>query len=290
MKRMGMNTMKTNIKKLLLTLVSAGLMVGATAANASTIMDDWKLDLSVVNGTGGLISHIDHLNLSGGSTIVQNVAGGTALGQTFTDSGYLQFTQYVKETGFGSPGFLTIPKLGKNGSGDFYQSMYLTFSGLTGVLKNDGTVKFDAGSGTVKLWLDTDDNLDASDNAKAIAEFQVVAPSGGSDLNFFGGGGANATIDVTLKMLSSVAGLFKNSLGVSIDPNWTLELINTGSLLTSQIANVNQFGNGSTTLTVNNGGQFNLSTQPKVVPEPATLALAGIGLLGLFGMMRRKVS
>ena len=278
--------MKTNAKKLLLALMSAGLMVGATAANASTIMNNWQLDLSAVNGTGALISNIDHLNLSGSSTVVQNVAGGTALGQTFTDSGYLQFTQYVKETGSGGPGFLTIPKLGENGSGDFYQTMYLTFSGLTGTVKNDGTIKFDAGSGTVKLWLDTDDNLNASDNADSIAEFQVVAPSGGSDLNFFGGGGSNATIDVTLKMLSAVAGLFKDSLGVAIDPNWTLELINTGSLLTNQIVNVDQFGNGDTTLIVNNGGPFNLAK----VPEPATLALAGIGLLGLFGMMRRKVS
>jgi hypothetical protein len=275
-------------KKSFLAAALAGVVgFGAAQAQAYILLDDWDLNLSLVNGAaisgGGNVAGavdatgIDEVNISGQSVVNQTVVGGNPVGQPFDDSGILQMTNYTPEL-FGPVQTFDLGNMAV---------LFLKFDALTGVLNADGSITFNPGAGTVELWMDTAD-FDTSSGSVRIAEFDVIAPSGGSDLNFIGGGGQNATIDVTLEVLSTIApGLFMDKDGKALSTIF-VGLVNTDSLLrNTDTSGVDEFGNGKVKLTVSNGGQFNIA----VVPEPATLSLFGLGLLGLgYSAKKRRQS
>jgi len=290
-----------NLKKVLVTTTAAGALVlglGVNAASAA-IIDAWNLNLSVVNGAtwdvgGGAIAglsdvtNINKISVTGTSTIVQSLAAGSPIGQSFTDNGFLQLVSYDPEPAGGIEtlfgGFL-----GTN-------SLYFNFVGLTGVFNVGNTITFDPLGGSIQLILTDATQL----KTEVLAEFEIVAPSGGSAINFFGGAGGTATIDVTLMETSSAyAGLFTDSSNIALPFLTTLHLGNVNALVDPAFAPEPDYGPvsgtcdqvlggvGCTTalLRVTNGGQYNVAT---TVPEPGTLALLGAGLLGLGYVVRRR--
>jgi len=275
-----------NIKDLAASIALIASTTYMPTAHSLTVLNDWNLNLSTVNGTTvgattfsglGDATGIDHVNISGTSTVEQTISGGVSLGESFTDNGFLQFDSWAKETGGLAPSFGSI----LNGYG-----FYLTFSDLTGTLNSDGSITFDPGVGSVKLWLESDfDGIPTTGDVLELASFSVLAPSGGSDLDFFGGEGANATIDVSLGVESMIASLFTDSNDNDLD-EMSFALVNTDSLLQSIDTDVDLQGNGISTIVVENGGQYNIAE----VPEPASLALLGLGMIGMSGFRKQKRS
>lgn len=289
-----------NVKKTLLTTVAACAMVmgvGIGSANAFGIEDAWNLNLSVVNGANphgwvGLtdMTGMDHVVLDGLSTVTQTIAGFSAAGQAFSDTGYLNLVGNNPEGGGGfDPTLLHLDPF----SNGFGMNVFFEFTALTGVMNNVGEIAFTPGSGTIKLWLEDDADGDSTTgDVLDLATFTIIAPSGGSDLNFFGGGGANATIDITLVQTAGLAGLYTDMGGMEfamndpavqhlgnmdafIDPNINPNPDNSG---------VDMFGDGVSIVQVMNAGQYNIKT----IPEASSMAAFGVGLLGLMGMARRR--
>ncbi|MBU1664258.1 MAG: flocculation-associated PEP-CTERM protein PepA [Gammaproteobacteria bacterium] len=287
--------MKSKVNVLTALLFTLGI-AGSQAAGAA-VLDAWKFDMSQLNGLalagGGTVTgatqkqNIDHINVVGYSTVTQTVVGGSALGQPFTDTGWIQFNTVSPEGG----GATSNLNYGTDGAGNDLVG-YLYFSGITGTLLPTGDIKFDAGSGSIAFYLDNDGDLNPSTGSVLkVFEYSLIDPSGGSKLDFYGGTAANSTIDMTAVITYAVKpNILKDSVGNDVT-TLTLNLLNTNSLLDPNYATNPDnsgviSGNGVSVIHVQNNGQYNLTTQP--VPEPETLALLGLGFMAMGAMLRRR--
>lgn len=269
------------IRKSILALGAVGgLAVGLSAGPAAAaVLNAWQFNLGDVSGSFSDITNINYMSLDGTSTITQNVVGGSALGQTFSETGQIFITGYHLESDITPYGIGGI--IGTN-------QIYFRFTNLTGTLNPDGTVTFDPNSGTIALYLDSNGNFGDGTTA-TLGNFDIVAPSGGSNLDFFGGAQANSTLDVTLVETSTLyPGLYADSLGNPLPLNLTLHLGNLDSKLCNIDPNPDNSGvvngDGTSLICVENAGQYNLALK---APEPGSLALVGFGLLGLAFLRRR---
>jgi len=295
------------IKKLKILSAAAALVGGLTMMTGGAeaqIVDNWSLNLSLANGMGfaaGLsdVDDIDEIAISGQSTVVQTLLNGNPDGQPFTDSGFLHWQSAKHEP----PGPALPTSLLGGGVMGNAAALYMDFSGLTGTFNDpdgtpqsgDETISFDPGVGTIRLILDSTD-LTADNNAQVVvATFAIKNPSGGSNIDFFGGANPTGTIDVTLEISSqiSVAGdfLFEDSAGNPLVDPFSVALTNVNALIDpNTVPNPTTCvpdlitGLCDSTLVVNNGGQQNITQ----VPEPATLGLMGVGFVVLGAMARRR--
>lgn len=285
-----------NKKSIYSALLASAMIAGvyATPASANVNISNWQLSLP-----GILDSGINQLNFNGES-YVTNTATATSGVFTSTDTGVFNIGQYNNGNTLALNGgqltgvFQATDLTNLNGSQPNYVFTGGSFSlyySTTPVYGTESAQMYGASAGT------------------QIANFNIQVtnnPSnGGGFLNADGSPTANGTVSVFSAPPATLTGSpFLNSLGVALSQNILLGFVTTNasedtsfdtpSNTTTSLGNFNLAvalsGSGTTInnvpydLFISNGGQFKL----QYVPEPATLALMGIGLVGIAASVRRN--
>jgi hypothetical protein len=262
-------------------LASVALLgaLSAPLASAAPLIENWQLDLTSLSG--GLNSGINQLQFSGESYITNTLISGTTY--SFTDNGV--FNVFAKNAGVSlalASGQLTMVYTGGNGTTDI----------------SAGTFTFAAG-GVLDFWYNTDGAAYGSTSANyygaatgtKIASFTQLAGDGGT-VNPDGTPTSNGTVTGTFQATSMDSAVWLDELGLPLNPLLTLGFVTTNAsedtatipadLVTALSATVPNTPPDH--FFVQNGGQFKLQS----VPEPATIALMGLGLVGLGGMRSRR--
>jgi hypothetical protein len=109
--------------------------------------------------------------------------------------------------------------------------VYFKFSNLTGVFNANGSITFNP-SGGIALYAEDDADFNPlTGNVKTLATFNLINPSAGSNVDFFGGANPTGTINVTLVETSGISGLYTDSSNATLPLNITLHLGNVNALV-----------------------------------------------------------
>ena len=293
-----------NLKKSLLSVSLAASLGFGAAANAALILEDVTIDFSSVGGP--VVTGVDAIGFNDAPFVAvlndTNLNGTVDVGETYTVTGKGAASSLISNTdgnisplGFGLNGFFEL-------TFDFSLQVMVTPSVVPGqinfthmpsanalrfylddldVANADGGVKSNPGTGAGY----TDGNL--------ILTFEVLGGEGGSvNVTTLFDGSDDATF--RLETVNQ-AGVFRDASGNEFTPESTLALTDSNFDLDSNDNNALDETRGGFGCTASNqsAGFFcgvEDGTVRFAVPEPGTLAILGLGLLGLGWSARRKTS
>ncbi len=282
-------------KKTLMSVAIAAAIAIPSVASANTLVTDWQLGNTSSNN---LNTMINQLNFNGESYVVNTLLGTGLNGANVssTDTGVFNVTTFNNGT------------LLKTNGGQYTFTFNATdFGNLTA-----GTFIFTGGQLNVyynssPTYSTTSANSYGAATGIKIGSF-AVADTGnyltsGGEINADGTPKANGqiTVSTTSTMLNSNYWHYQNNANIPLA--MTLGFVTTNAsedpsankgsytidqnLVTALGAPAGQKNVSPTNFFISNGGQFKLET----VPEPGTIALLGIGILGLgLGYSKRRVS
>jgi hypothetical protein len=275
--------MKAVVKSLAAFAVTATIMSSANAA----LVDQYTLKLP--NPSGQTVTDIGALGFNGES-FVKNTFASNNNNFTFTDNGIFNITTNNGGADLLDFGQLTANYIGGTGSGS-----------LSG-----GSISFNAG-GTLDIYYNPvkefgnttkggglDDRFGATSGVK-IASFTQLAGGGGA-INPDGTPSANGVLTLLFKATYFMDNVWFANNGTELQEGVTFGFVTSNASQDVNTINpiMKQILSGSPTtgnnapnqFFVQNGGQLKLETNP--VPEPASLAIFGAGLIGLAALRRRK--
>lgn len=267
----------------------AGFAITATIMSTAqaALVDQYTLKLP--NPNGQTVTDIGALGFNGES-FVKNTFAPNKNNFTFTDNGIFNITT-------------------NNGGADLLDFGQLTanYTGGTGTGSlSGGAITFNAG-GTLDIFYnpvkaygntakggDTTNRFGAATGTK-IASFTQLA-GGGGGINPDGTPAANGVLTLLFKATYFMDNVWFANNGTELQEGVTFGFVTSNAsqdvnTISSTMKTVlsgspTTQNNAPNQFFVQNGGQLKLETNP--VPEPATLAIFGAGLIGLAALRRRK--
>jgi hypothetical protein len=268
------------ITKLATSIVAVGFISVLAVPAQAAVLDGWQMEI-----TGDTYADIGRLSITGGSaSVIQetNAAGNVFVGASFLEDGLAYDISYVTESVVGP---------GDNGpivpfnSDDWLQ---LTFSDVMGQVTSVSgsggfSYKFTSGSFSISDYNGTNSTLGTG---------SIIGVTGSFGDNFgLAGANGSSVIDIVLSsILGSPQFALYDSGGSPLDLTTVLFEAQTNNQLTEDVPAATTscgstgFANCIYLNNINSNGDAFLTT----VPEPATLSLLGIGLLGMGAKLRRR--
>lgn len=264
----------------------AGVAIAATVMSnsyAGALIDNYTLALpgQTVNGIGAL-------GFNGESFVNNTFSDATHF--TFTDNGIFNVTTNNGGAALLDFGQLTLDYKGGTGSGNLAAGN-ITFNagGTLDVYYNPVKAYANASKGATVA------NRDGAATGIKIGTFTQLA-GGGGIINPDGTPSSNGQLTLLFQATSLADGVWLDHDGNQIMAGATIGFVTTNAsqdvntidpMLKTTLSGSSATGNlAPQHFFVQNGGQLKLESN--AVPEPATLAIFGAGLLGLGALRRRK--